>query len=99
MNKNCVICVKKDKGSINTLNLFIKDYEYGLKASKLLYKFSSCCLISIHPNFQSNELLGLYPENYSSYLNKSNSKSLFSHLKNFKICFLQFNFSSHRYAN
>ena len=86
MNKNCVICVKKDKGSINTLNLFIndiKDYEYGVKASKLLYKCNSCGLISIHPNFQSNELLGLYPENYSSYLNKSHSKSLISHLQNF----------------
>lgn len=86
MSRNCVICIKKDKKSINTLNLFmnnIQDYEYGVKISKPLYKCSSCGLISIHPNFLSNELLGLYPERYGSYLNKSNPNSLFSLLKNF----------------
>lgn len=86
MNNHCVICTKADKGLTHTLNVFIEniqDYEYGIKEFRSLYECNSCGLVSMVPKIQSNELYKLYPDQYSSYLNKPSSRSLFSKIKNF----------------
>ena len=84
MYSNCIICTKIEEYSENTMKPFItdiKDYEYGVKKDRELRECTSCGLVSIHPIFHSKDLLSLYPSEYSSYSNKSNSKSLFSYIK------------------
>ena len=84
MKKNCVICSNKDKSLFNSLKPYItniKDYEYGVNVNRSLYKCNSCELISIVPFFKSDDLIRLYPAEYSSYLNKSNPNSIFSLIK------------------
>ena len=84
MNSNCIICAKLEEYSYNTMKPFIddiEDYEYGIKEERELHECSSCGLVSVHPAFDSNDLLSLYPSEYSSYSNKSSSKSLFTFMK------------------
>lgn len=73
----CLIC----GGSFAPLRDDVTDWEYGVPWQSSLVKCQSCGLVAQNPPIESEQVTGLYPDNYLAHSPASRSKGIYGRLK------------------
>lgn len=76
-SRRCPVC----RGSMAGLIDDIRDWEYGVKFESRLIVCNDCGLVTHDPPIQSDQIPGLYPENYLAHTTASASRSVYGRLK------------------